>query len=97
MRKVLLGLLFVSGCGIPGFTSSMRDNHFPPNALLELKCENYGRDADELNDMGRKYYPQGYRLAYITEYTSSARPGYPSVACFERAVSVGAAPAYPQQ
>ena len=75
---VLLGL---TACGTPAMTSSMRAN-FPADWRLEGDCLTLGRGSIE-NEV-RQRYAQGWRLAYISEYTSTARAGNPTVACFER-------------
>ena len=84
-----LALLFlavsVSACGSPAFTSAMRPG-FGPDVPVEAACLSSGRDGDDLNDKVKEMYKQGYRLIYVSEYTSSMRLGYPSTLCFERPV-----------
>lgn len=85
MRVTLLAALaaFLSACGTPAFTSSMR-NSFAPEAALEAACFESGRDGGDLDARVKEMYRQGYRLIYISEYTSSTRFGFPSTLCFER-------------
>jgi hypothetical protein len=85
MRKFLLVALVASAsaCGTPGFTSAMRPG-FDSDVQLEARCFSSGRDGEELDAKVREMYRQGYRLVYVSEYTSSARLGYPSTICFER-------------
>jgi hypothetical protein len=80
MRLLFLALT-LAACGTPAMTSSMRAN-FPPDWRLEGDCLTLGRGSIE-NEV-RARYQQGWRLAYVSEYTSTARFGNPTVACFER-------------
>jgi hypothetical protein len=82
----------MGACGTPAMTSSMRSN-FPPEWRLEAYCLTLGRGsiADEM----RQRYAEGWRIAYFSEYTSTARAGNPTIACFERPLATGARPAPP--
>lgn len=79
----------LSGCGYPAFTSSIRPN-FPPDAKVEMKCEliemNSSRDVVDLNTTFNKYSPDGWRLAYLSEYTSTGISTFSNLVCFERMV-----------
>lgn len=88
-NSFLVGLIVAAGgCGVPAFTSSMRSNVLPPGAYAEGKCVHAGRD--DIEDILPKLYAEGWRLIYASEYTSTARPGFPSNYCFERARMMGA-------
>ena len=83
----LLALIaFISGCGYPAFTSAMRSN-FPSDAKVEMKCElvvmDTTRDVVNLNTVLNKYSSDGWRLAYLSEYTSSGITSFSNVVCFE--------------
>jgi hypothetical protein len=71
----------LAGCGTPAMTASMRSN-FPPDWHLEAYCLTLGRGsiADEM----QRRYAEGWRVAYASEYTSTARFGNPTILCFER-------------
>jgi hypothetical protein len=73
--------LALAGCGTPAMASAMRSN-FPPDWHLESYCLTLGRGsiADEM----QKRYAEGWRIAYASEYTSTARFGNPTILCFER-------------
>lgn len=88
--KKLLPLVLLSACGYPAFTSSMRDAHFPPGVPVEGKCVHAGRN--DIEQLAPQLYAQGWRLIYASEYTSTARPGFPSNYCFERAQFGGGPP-----
>jgi hypothetical protein len=84
MKAVAVLMLAVAGCGIPAFTSAMRSN-FGPDARLEGLCEHTGRDSIE--SMVEAHYKEGWRLAFVSEYTSSMQTGLPTVICFERPIA----------
>jgi len=79
----------MAGCGYPAFTSAMRPN-FPADAKTETKCElvemNSSRDVVELNNVLTKYSPDGWRLVYLSEYTSTGITTFSNLVCFERMV-----------
>lgn len=85
MRVFLLAALAVTvtACGTPAFTSSMRTS-FAPDTNLEAACFATGRDGGDLDARVKEMYRQGFRLIYVSEYTSSGRFGFPSTLCFER-------------
>lgn len=85
MRVALLIVpaLLASACGTPAFTSSMRTS-FSPDTNLEATCLEQERDGSSLDANVKEMYRQGYRLIYVSEYTSSGRFGFPSTICFER-------------
>ena len=79
----------MSGCGYPAFTSAMRPN-FQADTKVEMKCElvemNSSRDVVDLNKVLNKYSPEGWRLAYLSEYTSTGITTFSNLVCFERPV-----------
>lgn len=85
MRIALLtaAAFLASACGTPAFTSSMRTS-FSPDTALEAACIEQDRDGGALDAKVKEMYRQGYRLIYVSEYTSSGRFGFPSTVCFER-------------
>jgi hypothetical protein len=48
-------------------------------------CENAGRG--DIESIVETRYKEGWRLAFVSEYTSIMRPGFPTVICFERPVA----------
>lgn len=88
-RALLLmsAIVTLVACGTPAMTSTMRSN-FPPDWRLEADCVTLGRGS--IADEVRQRYTQGWRIAYFSEYTSTARAGNPTIACFER--PIGSAP-----
>jgi len=81
---LLMPFTFITACGYPAMTSVTRSN-FPADARLEMKCEYYAdRNPRTINPLMSKYYAAGWRLAVLSEYTSSGRATYPSIVCFER-------------
>lgn len=81
---LVVAALSLSACGTPAFTSAMRTS-FSPEVSVEASCLSAGREGDDLDAKVKDMYRQGYRLIYVSEYTSSARFGYPTTVCFERA------------
>jgi len=72
-------------CGTPGMTSALRTNDFPPGSKVEAWCTEVQRDGDAYSKAMQRAYAQGWRLAYVSEYTSTQRSGIPAELCFERA------------
>ena len=81
----VLGIwLTVAGCGTPSYTSAMRTN-FQEDARLELKCiRNLDRRAGDFRKEAEELYRDGWRLAYMSEYTSSKKAKFSILTCFER-------------
>lgn len=75
---------FLAGCGVPAFTSAIRPTSLPIDMKAEATCVRVGRDADEVDRSIKEHYANGYRLFYVSEYTSDARSGFPTNLCFER-------------
>jgi hypothetical protein len=82
-------VVVMSGCGYPAFTSAMRTN-FPADAKVEMKCEHVemstSRDSTALNEMLSKYSKDGWRLAYLSEYTSTGISTFSNLICIERSL-----------
>jgi hypothetical protein len=85
MMVGLLGvMLTLGGCGTPSYTSAMRTN-FVEGTPLELECVRYlDRRAGDLREKAEELYEEGWRLAYMSEYTSSKKSKFALLACFER-------------
>jgi len=81
----VLGLwVTLAGCGKPGYTSSMRTT-FAPETPLELKCiRHLDAKAGDFRDEAEQLYAQGWRLAYLSEYTSTGKTNFVFLGCFER-------------
>lgn len=82
-------MVSISGCGYPAFTSSMRSN-FPSDVKIQMRCVHIetetSRDGSTLDKMLDKYSEEGWRLAYISEYTSTGITSFSNLICIERAV-----------
>lgn len=77
-----IGLL-VMGCGVPGYTSSMRTN-FTGDVPIWTHCFRYTDKAGEaFSDHISSLSKEGWRLAYMSEYASSSKSVY--TYCLERA------------
>jgi len=77
-------LALMSGCGTPSYTSSLRTN-FDAETPLELKCIRYlDRRAGDFREKAEELYREGWRIAYISEYTSSKKAKFALLGCFER-------------
>lgn len=86
---IFMGLLVLClpGCGAPALSSALRAN-YSGDVKLEMKCEEYkqdvSRDVKYLNTIISKYYSEGWRLAAMSEYTSSGVTSFSTIVCFER-------------
>ena len=77
---------FAIGCGYPAYTSSMRSN-YDPETRTKLDCfrmkDKKAKDVTaHLEELAR----DGWKLAYLSEYTSSAKGKYVYMYCFEKAI-----------
>lgn len=83
----MIALVGLGACGYPALSSSMRSN-FPPEADVEMKCwELAERGKEGLNRMLSVGKKEGWKLAFISEYTSTAKTSFPTIVCFERLVN----------
>lgn len=85
MKKLLPALLFMAvaaGCQPANISSAIRATD-RENASMETRCEPCDmRDTAELKEALAKY--DGWRMVYISEYTTGNRFGTAGVICFER-------------
>jgi hypothetical protein len=85
MKKVLFAILLLSavtGCQPANISSVMRGSDHE-NASMETRCEPSDmRDASEMKQVLSKY--DGWRMVYLSEYTTGNRFGTVGVMCFER-------------
>jgi hypothetical protein len=80
-RSSVAILLGACSCGYPAFTSALRTN-FDGNSKIETSCSRLERN--DIPDTVSKATKDGWRLAYVSEYTSTATSSFPSLICFER-------------
>lgn len=87
MKKILFGLLLLSaatGCQPAVISSALRDSN-RENAAMETRCEPVDlRDASDLKSVTSRY--DGWRMIYVSEYTTGNRFGTHGVICFERPI-----------
>jgi hypothetical protein len=85
MKKVLFGILLLStitGCQPAIISSALRASD-RENASMETRCEPTDmRSESEMKQVFSKY--DGWRMVYISEYTTGNRFGTVGVICFER-------------
>jgi hypothetical protein len=77
--------LVLHGCGAPGFTSAMRPSGLAPDVATIVACDDVDRDARHMSAIAARRAGEGWRLVYVSEYTSAAIPGIPVVMCWEKA------------
>ena len=81
--------LLMLGCGTPGYTSTMRTN-FTGDVPITTHCFRY---KDMTGDMFTNHVSQlsktGWRLAYVSEYTSTSKSKFVYTYCVERALTRG--------
>ena len=85
MKKILCGILLLStitGCQPANIAAVMRATD-RENASMETRCEPSDmRDTSEMSQVFSKY--DGWRMVYLSEFTTSNRVGTAGVVCFER-------------
>lgn len=85
MKRVVCAVLLlgmVTGCAPANISAVMRGAD-PANPNMETRCEPTDmRDAAEMNRVLAKY--DGWRLVYVSEYTTGNRFGTSGVVCLER-------------
>ncbi|MDO8956747.1 MAG: hypothetical protein Q7V48_08435 [Deltaproteobacteria bacterium] len=89
MKKLLFVMLLLStmlstmtGCQ-PAIISAVLRGSDHENASMETRCEPSDmRDAKEMKQAFSKY--DGWRMVYLSEYTTGNRFGTVGVVCFER-------------
>lgn len=85
MKKVLFTMLVLStmtGCQ-PAIISSAIRGSDRENASMETRCESTDmRVASEMQAVLTKY--DGWRMVYVSEYTTGHKFGTDGVICFER-------------
>lgn len=79
--------LLSSSCGIPAFSSAMRSNGYAADVRLESRCKEV--DRDRIGGAIKRSYATGWRLSFVSQYTSSARGDISAIVCFERPVRAG--------
>ena len=74
------------GCGYPAYTSSMRSN-FEPETGTKLECtRTKDKKAEDVIEHLEDLAQDGWKLAYLSEYTSSARGKCIYMYCFAKAI-----------
>ncbi len=86
MKKIMfiaLLLMSVTGCQPANISAVMRGSD-RENASMETRCEETDmRSNSEMQQVFSKY--DGWRLIYISEYTTGHKIGTHGAICFERA------------
>lgn len=89
MKRIWLALLLpafslLGACGYPAMGVAMRSNYLG-DARLESTCRVVeSRSESDINAVVTRLYGEGWRMAAISDYTSTARSGFSTVICFER-------------
>lgn len=83
---MLLSLLAL-GCGYPGYTSAMRVN-YDGDVPIETTCYRYGdKENTKFTSQINELTKEGWRLAYVSEYTSTSRSKFYYTVCLERPIA----------
>jgi len=92
-KVVLIGVLLgLGGCGYPAYASSMRTN-FDGDVSIETACYRYGdKESAMFASHMKELTESGWRLAYVSEYTSTSRSKFYYTVCVERARTEDDAP-----
>jgi hypothetical protein len=85
MKKLMFAMLLLgtmTGCQSAVISSAIRGSDHE-NPSMETRCEPCDmRQAEELKQVLSKY--DGWRMVYISEYTTGHKFGTDGVVCFER-------------
>jgi len=85
MKKVLFSALALStltACQPANISAVMRASDHE-NASMQTRCEKTDmRDGSDMHEVMAKY--DGWRMIYLSEFTTSNRVGTSAVVCFER-------------
>lgn len=86
MRKYVFGLILlvtaITGCQPAIIASAIRESD-RENASMETRCESLDmRDSSDLKQVLSKY--DGWRMIYVSEYTTANKFGTAGLICFER-------------
>lgn len=86
MKKVqfilAIGCLLIAGCAPANITSAKWDSGLN-NANVQTRCERADlRNQSEMSALFKKY--DGWKVIYISEYTTANKFGTDAVVCFER-------------
>ena len=85
MKRVVFGILLagtLAGCQPANISAVMRGSD-RENASMETRCvPSDMRDASEMKEVLSKY--DGWRMVYLSEFTTGNRFGTVGVICFER-------------
>jgi hypothetical protein len=87
MKSIIsLGLvLFLAGCTGANISSQVRESGNPGSNMM-TRCVNYSTGSDDnTNEILQKY--DGWKLIYISEYTTDNKTDTAAVMCFEKPVS----------
>lgn len=87
MKKMLfatMALATLTACQPANITAVMRGSDLQAGSM-QTRCEATDmRDQSDMQELFAKY--DGWRLIYLSEFTTSNRVGTSSVVCFERAL-----------
>jgi hypothetical protein len=84
VKGLLVASIAVSGCGYPGYALAMRQN-FPGSVAVAVSCASYHQLSErEIASEIESMYAGGWRLALMSEYTSTMKAGHSIVICYER-------------
>ncbi|MEM7436100.1 MAG: hypothetical protein AAF436_13165 [Myxococcota bacterium] len=96
MRLLILFMalpVLMLGCGYPAYTSAMRTN-FEGDVAIWTQCYRYGdKESVKFASHMDKLSKEGWRLAYVSEYTSTSRSKFYYTVCVERARDTTTPPA----
>ena len=85
MKKIIFGALLlatITGCQPANISAVMRGSD-RENSSMETRCEETDmRNNVEMQQVFKKY--DGWRLIYISEYTTGHKIGTHGAICFER-------------
>lgn len=89
MKRVwiaLVGVAFLATIGCqPANVASVKWDSGVPGEKAQTRCERVDmRDRSEMDAMFKKY--DGWKLIYISEYTTGNKLGTDSAVCFERMI-----------
>jgi len=83
LTALSLFVLLQTGCQPALITASKWDSGTKSSPLMQTRCVQVDlRDSDDMEDLFKKF--DGWKVIYISEYTTKNRFGTDAAVCFER-------------
>ena len=81
---LVASILFLTGCSGANVTSQMRESGEPGSSKM-TRCVSVSTSSDDSVNQELKKY-DGWRMVYVSEYTTSNKANTAAVICFEKPI-----------